>query len=670
MKSRKTQLILAVFLGLFLILFPLRAAASPLFVGTDLVGFITELTVIVITKIVGPMVEYFVNLLKTFIDQTNYYPPQVEASWSMMRNFVNLFFILILIVMAFGTIFDLPKYNWGALLPRFLVAAILINFSFAIGVYIISIGNGLSKIFLGSIGNVMYTLGQGLGAANITEVQRALGGGFSALTTGVLFIIFLIITLFAFATSAIFVLLRIPFLWFLLILSPVAWIGSILPNFKEQTWGNWWKQFIGWVFFLPTYLFFLMFASIFISGRNQIAPASPGITGLGGFFAAFGVNDIFMFAITITFMVGGLGLAMKMSFFAGSKAAEYFGKIEGGVSRVTGLSAVKKGLVQTGARIKEEGLPEKRFRYLGPFRYGGERAERLRAAKTEQFFSKALGFTPELKLQKQQVTDIDAELARLKDQEKAGQIRIDPVFETETMGMNANTVRGAARRAFLYERGRINSADFQNSMANWATRNPFLAQSMSERAAKGNYGGVDRDQLVQMAAANTPAYARFRSPKTTAARKEWFDFIKKDDKALGSGFFNVGAFTESMDLLGGSNTNEGKEFRKEVAKKRPDIVGQYDLTHPPTTPPPADLPDAIFGVISKKSPDDLKDVLKEAMTPDFGDALRKLFVQKQTASPPSPRYPGGGVDFKRRLVNALDPARSAIVAGVSAPGIP
>ena len=86
----------------------------------------------------------------------------VEQSWTIIRDFVNMFFILFLIIMAFGTIFDIQKYNWKNLLPSFLVAALLVNFSLAISRYVIELGNGLSSVFLSQISGFTTDLGAGL----------------------------------------------------------------------------------------------------------------------------------------------------------------------------------------------------------------------------------------------------------------------------------------------------------------------------------------------------------------------------------------------------------------------------------------------------------------------------------------------------------------------------
>lgn len=511
MKSRKTQLILAVFLGLFLILVPLQVLAQRggaggagfSSVGGGAFSAIANSTiaavrsfianfVTILIEIIALVTSFFLDNLASLIRQTNYAPPdEVKKMWGMMRNFVNIFFILILIVMAYGTIFDIQKYKASALLPRFLVAAILINFSFVIGTYIVDIGNGLSKVFLDSTGNILNTFGQGLSANRIATYVET-GPSLSSLFIALLF---LGMTMFAFAVVTIFVIVRIPFIWFLLIVSPVAWIGSILPNFRAQAWDNWWKQFIGWTFFLPTYLFFLMFASMFVNAQIRIVPAGARNdlgTRLGNTFQALGVNDIFMFVITIIFMVGGLGMAMKASFLLGTQAASIFGKIEGGVGRftgrVTGYSAAKKGVKQAGERIKEEGLP-------GGWRrlYGGERAERLKAAGVAGFF----GVKGELA--KVRMEEANKETARLKQMIQG----MSPEQARDFLSRQAKRsgTRGNAATLEYAKQGYSTFADYQAAMGRFGGEHTVFAREYLKNIKEAKFSRLfeTSDQELSMA---------------------------------------------------------------------------------------------------------------------------------------------------------------------------
>src|SRR3989344_542465 len=82
----------------------------------------------------------------------------VQTTWALVRNFSNMFFILGLIIMAFATIFDVSRYNFRTLIVRFLIVALLINFSLTIGETIIDWTQSLSSVFLtamGSYGNLL-----------------------------------------------------------------------------------------------------------------------------------------------------------------------------------------------------------------------------------------------------------------------------------------------------------------------------------------------------------------------------------------------------------------------------------------------------------------------------------------------------------------------------------
>ncbi|MEK7154317.1 MAG: hypothetical protein AAB792_02050 [Patescibacteria group bacterium] len=349
--------------------------------------------------IIAWLLGFVAGLLNDFITATGtIIIPAVRESWTILRDFVNMLFILVLIIMAFGTIFDIKKYTWREMLVPFLIAALLINFSFVIGEYTISIGNGLSSVFLKQIGatNLKDRIGQGLGMQKIIANPEgkslegttfsAIGGAASALQqliTIIFFIIFGTIALMAMIAAFIFVFLRIPILWMLLIVSPIAWFGYTLPNLKAQTWDRWWHEFIRWVFFLPVYLFFLMFGFIFIAAKNStqqlVASATLGQSAL------IVVNDIAFYVITLIFLAGGLWASFKVGGVAGSDAAKLMGGIEkrvkqympgAGYVRAIGAGA-KAGLQAKGEQIQEKGIP-------GIF--AGAQAERLRQAKwTERF---------------------------------------------------------------------------------------------------------------------------------------------------------------------------------------------------------------------------------------------------------------------------------------------
>lgn len=390
--SRRNQKLLLVAILIVVFFTPQHQASANPF---DPAEWLVDLGSVFISAL-GWLLEYVAKFMAEFIDPKNqeYYLnlPVVQDGWVIMRNFVNLFFILILIIMAFGTIFNSSKYSWQQLLVPFLIAAVFVNFSFAIGQYVISLANGLSAIFLKTIGSSdfgtrlanglsiqkFYTTNTG-GTANLAVLKPA-GAIFGVITAMAFVIVFVLIAIVAFASALIFSIVRIPILWFLLILSPAAIVAYALPNARSM-WDSWKKAFISWTFFLPTYLFFLMFAFIFVANKKT-TPISSGASAENILAKIFGLEDLLFYVLTIIFMVGGLGMAMK----TGSLISDGVGKAMGGIQNWTKkrfgvYEGVKKGLIAKKEDIQERGVPVG----FGKRVFGGQ-GLRMREAKIAQFF--------------------------------------------------------------------------------------------------------------------------------------------------------------------------------------------------------------------------------------------------------------------------------------------
>ena len=78
----------------------------------------------------------------------------VKAGWPIMRDVANLFFVFILLWIALATIFDFEEFSAKRLLPRFVLSALLINFSLAIGVLVISLANTVGAFFYAQVGDI------------------------------------------------------------------------------------------------------------------------------------------------------------------------------------------------------------------------------------------------------------------------------------------------------------------------------------------------------------------------------------------------------------------------------------------------------------------------------------------------------------------------------------
>ena len=308
----------------------------------------------------------------------------VKESWAVFRDFTNMFFILVLIVIAFATIFDLKQYNWQGLMVRFIIAALLINFSLAIGGFLIKISTTLSNVAINQFTDITGNLAAGAGINKFIVAGNEASGfltsadNLAKMTTSLFIssigmIIMTVIILLAFLSALAFAVARVPVLWALLIVSPVAWISYVLPQTK-RIWKNWWDWFFCWTFFMPIYLFSLVMGIAILNKRPDI-----GAAAISSNFLGFGAQDIFFYVLTILILVGSLAFGMKGACATGTAAAKTMGFINDRVQKLTYVSALRKGAKEKMAEIQKTGLPGK----LGAF-YGGERAEKLKEARVAE----------------------------------------------------------------------------------------------------------------------------------------------------------------------------------------------------------------------------------------------------------------------------------------------
>ena len=571
-------------LGIVLLLFPRHFAHADNIGILDLMStpFSTLLEYLAQTalQVVGNLIAITAKSLNYAIDlRAGGSIPVVAASWKILRDFSNMFFVVILIYMAFATIFDQSNYSFQKMIARFVIAAVLINFSLVLGNMVIDACQVLSNVFIGSIGNLGDRLGTYLnpisllpGAGNVTLASAAGGNLVSLIFALILALIFLFSMIVAFT----FAIIRVPIIWGLLIVSPIAWMAGILPATRSSRfgWSGWWSQFFGWNLFLPVYLFYMYLGLLFLSKRNEVISAVLQFNGANNpanlplsatLTGGMTFNLLFFYIFAGVIMIGGTWAATKTTSLMGSgfeKGVHLANEFGHNIWGYTQVRPALQALQDRRKQLAEEGLPGPLGKlWRGRAGYESDRnwyAERL-GVKSAQF-----------KNQKDEVSDVNKEMGRLKDQERAGRLTITSNFAD---GYDITTTEGAARKAILHERGMTSGADFDRDISALVTKNPFLAQELSSKAKSAKYKDVKADQLLRMAAAKGE-YSKYAVPQATAMRKEWFDFAV--DERDGYNAMTADDYGTAITLMGGKTTKEGDEFRKKVMKKRPDLVMEYE----------------------------------------------------------------------------------------------
>lgn len=316
-RYRPLTIVIAILFCLFL-LPNLAHAQIDWLVGNTVLAFLAGTLNFIrgaLVSLIGTIASGIDSILKFAVADS----PVVQESWEIVRNFANMLFIIALIVMAFGTIFNIKGYD-KSLIPRFLIAALLINFSLVIGNVIIGWTQSLSNVFLSAIGDVGARIAAGISIADLFKqsvIQTYTVDNRLWTETITIFFNILLLSVVLFSLLVLFVLsiIRIPILWALLIVSPVAWITYILPSTNHIS-KRWWKEFIGWNIFLPIYLFFIYFGTFFLANQQRVIAGMTNQPLSGGLGTTF--QQLFFFVLVAIFLIGGAKVAMGMSSAAGA----------------------------------------------------------------------------------------------------------------------------------------------------------------------------------------------------------------------------------------------------------------------------------------------------------------------------------------------------------------
>ncbi len=564
---------------------------------------------ITIRKFVASMVQVFLEKILTPI-LLQHVPinevPAVFQSWQLLLNFVNMFFIVILIVMAFGTIFR-TKYSYEQLLVPLIIVALLINFSFTIGENVVRFSDNVSIIFINQIksdlvnGQLMTGLDLpdfliGNGSKTIGGQQIQGDATQNGILTEITFIVFAVIALFAVTIVIIFAILRIPVLWLILILAPLAWIGYIIPDFRKETWTRWWNNLIGWSLFIPTYLFFLMFAFAFIKTKATLAPIlGNGVSG--AFFST--INNLLYYALTIMFLVGGLTASRKVSFKGAEGIKQLAGGIEGNLKKLPVFrfpSETFEGGKRLAKRIEQEGIPA-----IPGFTGEKGRKERIerKFGRTEKF----LGFKPTYNGQKQFTQKGNDAYSELKDDLKYGRLRRNDIA-AKAEAANPTDAKGYAMIKLAYDEGLLNDSIFENAMTKLAS-NPYALEELAKSGISAKFKDVNNSALLDYA---TNDSRRYSGSEHTAARKEIFKYLGSDRRRGAD--LNYDQLTLGVSILGGPSSKDGKEFLDNLAKVRPDLVIQYKQNHTKNGQDMAAAPAGSTAIDDRPTVDQFKDYLK------------------------------------------------------------
>lgn len=221
------------------------------------------------------------------------------AAWNIFRSYANVAFVIVFLLIIISQISSIGISNYGIkrMLPKLVIAALLVNLSFFICQILVDVSNvlgfGLKSLFDGIATSVQNSNTSGGSWTGITAAVLSFGavgvgvGGVALATQGIgLLALLAPVILAAFLALCVIVLIlvgRWAAIILLIVVSPIAFVAYILPN-TESWFKKWWKM-------LWTMLMLFPIVSV-VFGACALASVIIAQLGEGWPIVALGISAI------------------------------------------------------------------------------------------------------------------------------------------------------------------------------------------------------------------------------------------------------------------------------------------------------------------------------------------------------------------------------------------
>jgi len=338
---------------------------------------------LILDNILMGMIKLFASLTGIFVSllvvvaryNTFLNAPVVEQGWPIVRDLMNMVFIIGLLMISAGTVLRLQNYRYNQLLGKLIMMAFLVNFSKFIAVFLLQFGQVVMLTFINAFRDVafgnfshMFGLDAVLNFANSDALTQANDSnkGLSVFVTLLAGLIMMLVAFVVMLAITVILFVRIIALWLLIILSPLAYALRVLPQTEKYA-SQWWSEFTKYVVVGPVLAFFLWIALALVGSGNctsndinqkctgnpisqaddktklALVDAEKDTATLRGDFIseALSLDRMMTFIVGIIFLMMGLQYAQK----SGTAGASFAGKVAsagfGAAATLTGLNAIR-----------------------------------------------------------------------------------------------------------------------------------------------------------------------------------------------------------------------------------------------------------------------------------------------------------------------------------------
>ncbi len=300
--------------------------SAMLFITTLVAGFLGKLIAVVLEFMIPVM------LYNSFSSS-----PVVTAGWALVRDTVNMCFVIILIIIAFGTIFGHSKFKWQQQVPKLLIFAIVINFSKTLARIMIDFGQVIMLTFANALreiaaGNIIELFGLNKVSAFSESAKGTPALDWDLVMAGLASVFVLAWVLVIMVLLFAILIYRVVALWILIVIAPLAWFaGGAKDIISSNAYEDWWAKFKCLVAIGPVLTFFLWLA-LSVAGAGAAAKGfDTGTVALGDstnlFTKIFEFQHFMSMVIGSAMLIAGLQMAQQIcSVMSGTFLGKSLGK--------------------------------------------------------------------------------------------------------------------------------------------------------------------------------------------------------------------------------------------------------------------------------------------------------------------------------------------------------
>lgn len=247
--------------------------------------------------------------------------PVVDYGWKVVRDLANMFFIVVLLVIAFATILGIEKYNYKKWLPKLVLMAILINFSKTICGLLIDVSQVVMLTFVNAFKDVGYgNVVEMLGIEKWRTLKDSEAIDWQVAAAFLLALFYVLISLATVVAMLGMLVMRIIMIWIYVVLSPLAYLLAAFPGGAKYA-SRWWAEFTRNLIIGPVLAFFIWLSFAALGVPSDPAP--------GDAVGSFNSADLMMkFMISVAMLMGGMKIAQEIGGESGNVAGKTFSKVK------------------------------------------------------------------------------------------------------------------------------------------------------------------------------------------------------------------------------------------------------------------------------------------------------------------------------------------------------